>query len=290
MQIKRVLIVELAIACLLLGSAAVGVSALPPRKTVTSGGVPLLINYQGHLTNPLTGDPVPDANYQMVFTIYDAATEGSPVWTETQTVAVQDGLFCVMLGEVNPLPATVFAAEARWLGVKVAADEEMTPRQRIGSVAYVLQAQNAATLDDHHASNGSGDIPVSNGTVNANLNADLLDGMHASDIVAAGGTVPPGAIILWAGSSCPAGWSRFAALDGKFPRGAASYGGTGGAATHAHAYSDTTGQSSRSERGAGGPTLPNFYSPPDHTHSLGGNTDDASSLPPYLDILFCRKD
>jgi hypothetical protein len=40
---------------------------------------------------------------------------------------------------------------------------------------------NADLLDNHHASNGSGDIPISNGTVNTGLNSDQLDGYHAGN-------------------------------------------------------------------------------------------------------------
>ena len=38
---------------------------------------------------------------------------------------------------------------------------------------------DADLLDGQHAGNGSGNVPLSNGTVNTNLNADLLDGQHA---------------------------------------------------------------------------------------------------------------
>ena len=40
---------------------------------------------------------------------------------------------------------------------------------------------NADALDGHHASNASGDIPLSNDTLNADLNADLLDGVRAGN-------------------------------------------------------------------------------------------------------------
>lgn len=42
---------------------------------------------------------------------------------------------------------------------------------------------NADLLDGRHAGNVNGDIPISNGSVNANLNADLLDGYHATSFV-----------------------------------------------------------------------------------------------------------
>jgi len=39
---------------------------------------------------------------------------------------------------------------------------------------------NADRVDGYHAGNASGNIPVSNGTLNVNLNADKVDGYHAS--------------------------------------------------------------------------------------------------------------
>jgi len=56
------------------------------------------------------------------------------------------------------------------------------------------------------------------------------------------GAVPSGIIFAWpsTAASIPAGWSRVAALDGKYVRGAATAGGTGGAATHTHTSADHT--------------------------------------------------
>jgi hypothetical protein len=60
-------------------------------------------------------------------------------------------------------------------------------------VASVWQAlttkllMDVDTVDGYHAGNGSGAVPISNGTVNTNLNADLLDGAHAGNGV---GNVP----------------------------------------------------------------------------------------------------
>jgi len=47
-------------------------------------------------------------------------------------------------------------------------------------------AGNADTVDNLHAGNASGNVPVSNGTLNNNLNADLLDGRQAWDFAASG--------------------------------------------------------------------------------------------------------
>lgn len=42
---------------------------------------------------------------------------------------------------------------------------------------------NADMVDGFHAGNNAGQVPVSNGTVSTNLNADLLDGFHAASFV-----------------------------------------------------------------------------------------------------------
>jgi len=103
-------------------------------------GVPPMINYQGKLMQP-SGVPVPDGTYQMRFAIYSVPTGGTPLWSETNpNVQVKGGLFSVLLGSVNNLPANIFDSPDRWFGVTVGTDPEMTPRQRIVSVAYAVSA------------------------------------------------------------------------------------------------------------------------------------------------------
>lgn len=45
---------------------------------------------------------------------------------------------------------------------------------------------NADKLDGYHAGNTNGAIPISNGTANINLNADMVDGKHATDFAPSG--------------------------------------------------------------------------------------------------------
>ncbi|MGB2696395.1 MAG: hypothetical protein WBD28_00890 [Candidatus Zixiibacteriota bacterium] len=104
-------------------------------STLTYAGVPQMINYQGKLTTP--AGALIDDTLSIVFTIYDAATGGTALWTETQaTVVVEKGIFSVLLGSVNLIPDTVFTGDVGYLGVKVEADPEMTPRKEMVSVAY----------------------------------------------------------------------------------------------------------------------------------------------------------
>jgi len=46
---------------------------------------------------------------------------------------------------------------------------------------------------------------------------------------------PAGAVVTFATAACPPGWTRVASWDGYFLRGAAVYGGSGGATNHYHA-------------------------------------------------------
>jgi len=97
--------------------------------------VPQMINYQGKITKP--SGALVDTTVGMIFTIYDAATDGGVLWADTNSaVEVQKGVFSTLLGSVNPIPDSVFDGNVRYLGVKVGADPEMTPRKEIVSVAY----------------------------------------------------------------------------------------------------------------------------------------------------------
>jgi len=121
---------------------------------ITMAQVPQLINYQGVLIDPATGDPVADASYEMVFSIYDVESGGTAIWTETKNVDTQNGLYSVMLGTTSPTPITsVFlGGSVRYLGIKVGDDPEMTPRKQIVSVAYAIVSKEAGKLDGHEAS------------------------------------------------------------------------------------------------------------------------------------------
>ena len=118
-------------------SASVAAALILLWASPLTAQVPPLLNYQGHLA---AGDTALTGGFKLVFSVYPAPTGGSPLWTETQTVAVTDGLFSVLLGGAVPIPQTLFAEAERYLGVKVENDPEMVPRQRIVSVGYAFRA------------------------------------------------------------------------------------------------------------------------------------------------------
>jgi len=119
--------------------------------------VPQMINYQGKLTDA-SGNLI-NGNYNMTFSIYEVATGGTPLWTETQNaVPVENGVFSVLLGSVNPIPFDVFNGAIRYLEVAVAGTP-MTPRKEIVSVGYAFRAETAnlaLQADDDWAGAGTG--------------------------------------------------------------------------------------------------------------------------------------
>jgi hypothetical protein len=71
------------------------------------------------------------------------------LWDETHNdVLVDNGLFNVILGSLESIPSSVFEGEERYLGIKVGADPELTPRIMLTSVGYAYMAETAVTDGD----------------------------------------------------------------------------------------------------------------------------------------------
>jgi hypothetical protein len=127
--------------------------------------IPQTVSYQGYLTdeNGLPVDTTISGPIQMIFAIYDTADPlvTTPLWTETHsTVEVTQGVYSVLLGSVNPLNSRDFNNQL-YLGVTVGTDLEMTPRQPMASVGTAL---NADLLEGQHASEFSPVVHEHHGT------------------------------------------------------------------------------------------------------------------------------
>ena len=112
--------------------------------------VPQKVSYQGYLTDS-GGNPV-NGPVSIVFYIYNVNAGGAALWSETQSVAVNNGIYSVILGSVTPI--NLQFNEQYYLGVKVGADAEMTPRQALTSTPYSIRAEkanDADTVDGSHA-------------------------------------------------------------------------------------------------------------------------------------------
>jgi hypothetical protein len=107
--------------------------------SASSADVPRMINYQGKLTTA-SGGCLNDT-VQMTFSVYPD-TLGSPAdWSEIQNqVILKDGIFNILLGSVDSIPAAVFDGSIKYLGVQVESDPEMRPLKPMVSVAYAYRA------------------------------------------------------------------------------------------------------------------------------------------------------
>jgi hypothetical protein len=126
---------------------------------IAQEAVPMLINFEGELRSPATGEPVPDGAYTMLFRIHDVEFGGTPLWEEVYStvydnaIEVREGIVSVLLGsgEGDPLDPSLFNGADRWLEIRVEA-ETLEPRQRITSVAYSMVSENSRLLDGREAS------------------------------------------------------------------------------------------------------------------------------------------
>ena len=156
MNNKRFLARGVAGACLGLLLALAGLS-LP-----AVAAVPDSISYQGYLTNA-DGTPV-DTTVTITFAAYSTDVGGAPLWTQTETIVVVQGLFQVALANpVNPFPAGMFDNPV-YIGLFVAG-EEMLPRRALTSNAYAFKAGDADTLSglDATALNQSAEVAALEG-------------------------------------------------------------------------------------------------------------------------------
>jgi len=91
------------------------------------------ISTQGVLRDP-SGKAATDGNYNMVFTIYDAETGGTQLWSETLTnVEVKNGVYSVTLGLTNPLDFE--STQSLWVGINIENEGELS-RVRLSISPY----------------------------------------------------------------------------------------------------------------------------------------------------------
>jgi hypothetical protein len=139
MNARRLTGVLLALFLVLLATS--GTTAAPAMQVSPPGR----LTYQGHLMDE-SGNAVPDGEYVMAFSLYDAPTAGSLLWgPETHTVEVDDGYFAALLGRDDAIGADDLASDT-YLEIEVGG-ETMTPRHRLTSVAFALVAASAETCE-----------------------------------------------------------------------------------------------------------------------------------------------
>ncbi len=128
--------------------AGLGASTLASAQA----SVPGVLGYQGRL---LKADGAPEAGVvAMDFRVYDVASGGTALGCDAQQVALADGFYALLVGagaacaggSAPRVTPAIFTGVDLWLEL-VVAGQSLSPRQRIGSVAYALRAGDADKLD-----------------------------------------------------------------------------------------------------------------------------------------------
>lgn len=277
--------------------AALFLVALSPGTALAAP--PDLVRYQAQLTDdagvPLSGD------HNLVLSIHDAPSGGALLWSESRNEDLVAGAVDILLGEVNPLPPTVFAGPDRWLEVSVDG-AELTPRQRLASLPF---AHVAGRLDDHtladvldRSSHTGTQAPatISPQGEGSGLDADMLDGLHAAQLMGTDGMAievftaagsphtwiaPPGVdlvlVTMVGGGGGGSGGRKRGGSDG-----AGGGGGGGGATVVDYLYPVVPGNSYTVSVGSGGAGAPGGSVDPRPPGQAGGDSSVTGGAAPLI--------
>ena len=173
-------------------SSLLALAVCGPGLHAADGKPPDKLAYQGYLVDAAgseLGTAAPK-NYDVVFRIYNHETAtgaGYRLWTELQTVTVDQGYFSVLLGEggaygteARPALSTLFTnqvdASDRFIEMTVrgigagGADSTIVPRLRLLTSPYAMLAKTAVNAK-YLANSGGGQIVSVTGT-NVGINKD----------------------------------------------------------------------------------------------------------------------
>ncbi len=151
---------------------------------ITLAQIPQTMNYQGRLEDN-SGNPVSDGNYTIVFTIYDAATNGNSLWTETRTVTTEDGFFNLTLGENTAI--SISTDQQLWLNINIGGTD-LTPRTKLSgslssqstkTVENTATAGNSVVTSINSSAGGIDAVKIADGTV-SDSEFQMLDGVGSA--------------------------------------------------------------------------------------------------------------
>jgi hypothetical protein len=121
----------------------------------------LSLSIQGSIQNS-SGIALPDGQYELIFNIYDVATGGQAVWTETQPqVDIIGGLYSSILGLITPLTASgsdFNFTKPYYLGVTLKGNQEISPRAELSASAYSLSVSGKENTLPSQGSVGIGTL------------------------------------------------------------------------------------------------------------------------------------
>lgn len=184
------------LASALIGTATMGAAlamADGSRATQSVFGADWVLPYDGVLS--ANGAAV-TGQKKIKFELYDAASGGNLVWSETQTVEVYDGRFSVGLGSSSSLQALILDAEHVWLAMTLIETDSQGSeveiafqgRQSLEPAPHTAWSAHTADFYAGNSVNAGGAISFGGATVFEKNGSDALviDGNAAFSEVAIG--------------------------------------------------------------------------------------------------------
>lgn len=161
---RRMIVAALLLVVAIIGTLLVIYLSPSAHALVT---VPAKMNFQGRLTNS-SGNILPNGIYNMRYRIFNAASGGTALWTETRLVSasagvtVTNGLFSVQLGDSTSIPASLFTQNTQgtlYFEIELPTpatatssspswtEGAMSPRNQLASSAYAFNSETLDGLD-----------------------------------------------------------------------------------------------------------------------------------------------
>ncbi|MGC9309265.1 MAG: hypothetical protein ACP5D2_01045, partial [Candidatus Nanoarchaeia archaeon] len=140
--------------------------------------IPQDISINGKLTDS-SGQAL-DGSYSVDFKIYNQATGGSALWSDSKTIETNsNGVYYTTLKDVN-----LSFDEDYYLGINVESDGEMSPRINLSSSPYAFRANVSDYLDanrNYQVGNMSAGYFIGDGSLLSNVNYTETDPYYFSN-------------------------------------------------------------------------------------------------------------
>jgi len=253
-SIKRIYAALLVLAVLLLNLKLNAQTSLgsPPSTSLPAKDVPRTLSYQGMIKS--SGGTALNGTHQITTSLFADPNNAGPIWQQTFTVEVKDGLFSVILGSgANPLPDNLTMDRPLWIGISIdgSAMQQLT---QLTAAPYALNVpNNSITFDKLSNELQEGILNAGNGkgaTTQAVLSDPCLtnsDGGNNKNVVAGGcsnaatGGLGYASIIGGLGNSASANYSTASGGQANTASNVAATVGGGNVNTASGSYSTVAG-------------------------------------------------
>src|SRR5436190_19719567 len=125
-----------------------------------TGGAPRTISYQGVITDK--ENAAVNGVHRITVTLYADENGATPIWSESYSQTIANGIFNVALGAsgTSPLPEPSKLDRPIWVGTRVDDGVEMRPLSQLSSTPYAMNVADKSITSNKMATDYVGSISV----------------------------------------------------------------------------------------------------------------------------------